>query len=126
MVIFLFSCGEETDVEAVEGHLREILKKVNLFMIDILKANAKEEVAVRIVVSLTKAQSSNPLIMDRANYYLKAYEKDTFVVPIDNLARDITKYLFHHLGTLLFMQVPLHLAHLPGEELRKETTETAA
>ena len=62
-------------------------------MIDVLKANGKEEVAVRIIVTLTKAQTNNPLILEKANYYFKAYEKDVFITPIDNLARDVTKYL---------------------------------
>lgn len=42
MVIFIFSCGEETELEKVENYLREILKKINLFMIDVLKANNKD------------------------------------------------------------------------------------
>lgn len=61
-------------------------------MIDVLKANNKDEVCVRFIVTLTKAQASNPIIVERVNYFLKAYEKDTFVIPIDNLARDVAKY----------------------------------
>lgn len=47
---------------------------------------------MRFIVTLTKTQAANPTIVERANYFLKAYEKDSFVIPIDNLARDIAKY----------------------------------
>lgn len=60
-------------------------------MIDILKGNNKEDVVVRIILTLTKAQASNPIIMDKANYFLKAYEKDSFIIPIEHLAKDVSK-----------------------------------
>ena len=56
-------------------------------MIDVLKQNSKEEVVVKIIITLTKAQHSNPLIIEKITYYLKTYEKDSFIICIDNLAR---------------------------------------
>ena len=48
--------------------MRDILKKINLFMIDVLKANDKEDVVLRVVVTLTKVQISNQFILDKVNY----------------------------------------------------------
>lgn len=56
-----------------------------------LKANNKQDVSVRYIVTLTKAQAANQLLVERVNYYLKTYEKETIVLPIDNLAKDIAK-----------------------------------
>jgi hypothetical protein len=52
------------------------------------------------VVTLTKAQFGSPLVMDKVNYYLKAYEKDAFVINYDNLAKEIAKYRFTWLNYL--------------------------
>lgn len=40
--------------------MREILKKLNLFFINFLKQYGKEDVAVKIIVTLTRTQFSNP------------------------------------------------------------------
>lgn len=79
--------------------MREILKKINLFVANVLKSNNKEEVSVKIIITLTKGQAASISIMDRANYYLKVYEKDTFILPEDTLAKDIGKYPPPDLGT---------------------------
>ena len=57
--------------------------------------------------------------MDRVTYYLKAYEKDTFIIPIDNLTRDIVKYYYHD------MQVPLRMAEQFGKELLTKIKKTS-
>ena len=53
--------------------LKEILRKINLFTIDTLKQNGKEDVFVRIVVTLTKSQMNSAPIFEKVNYYLKSY-----------------------------------------------------
>ena len=73
MVVFLFNCGEEADIDIVEGFLKVILKKINVFMIDVLKQNKKEDVMVKIIVTLTRAQYGSPMILEKVNYYLKTY-----------------------------------------------------
>ena len=61
------------EVEKVEIVLKEILRKINLFTIDTLKQNGKEDVFVRIVVTLTKSQMNSAPIFEKVNYYLKSY-----------------------------------------------------
>ena len=53
---------------------------MNLFVADVLKANGKEEVLLRIVLTVSKAQQSMSLLHEKVGYYLKTYDKDTFVV----------------------------------------------
>lgn len=53
---------------------------------------------VRFIVTLTKAQFSNPIIIDKVNYYLKSYEKDSFVINFDNLGKEIAKYRYSWLN----------------------------
>ncbi len=60
-------------------------------MIDVLKANNKEDVFVRVILTLTKPQFSNQLIIDKVNYYLKSYEKDCFIIQVDNLGKDVER-----------------------------------
>jgi hypothetical protein len=79
--------------------LKDILKKINLFMIDVLKHNGKEDVVVRLLVTLTKVQHGNPLIQDKITYYLKTYEKDLCIVSLDSFAKDIAKYSPYHPGS---------------------------
>lgn len=38
-----------------------------------LKANIKEDVVMRVVVTLSKAQAGVPAITEKVNYYLKTY-----------------------------------------------------
>ena len=73
MVVFLFNLSDEMEIEKVEVILKDILRKINLFTIDTLKQNGKEDVFVRIVVTLTKSQMNNAPIFEKVNYYLKSY-----------------------------------------------------
>jgi hypothetical protein len=65
-------------------------------MIDVLKERTKEDVVVRIVITLTKGQLAVPIIAEKVNYYLKTYEKDSFIIPAEGLAREIGKYISLH------------------------------
>jgi hypothetical protein len=87
-----------SDIEKIEGLLREILKKINKFVIDTLKVNAKEDIIQRYLVKITKQQSGNSLITDKINYYLKTYEKDLFVIQADSFAKEVSKYTPSHTG----------------------------
>ena len=72
--------------------LKEILKKINLFMIDVLEENNKKEVVVRFILTLTKTQMNNIPLYEKVKYYMNSYEKDSFVLCVDSLAKDIAKY----------------------------------
>jgi signal recognition particle receptor subunit beta len=58
-----------------------MLKKVNK-LFDILKTNNKEDIIMKIIVTITK-QSSTNTVPEKIISYLKNYEKDVFVIPID-------------------------------------------
>jgi len=77
-----------------------MLKKMNLFVIDTLRQNKKEEVVVRFVVTLTKTQFINQQILEKVNYYLNTYNKDSFVINYDNLGKEIAKYRYTWLNYL--------------------------
>ena len=42
----------------------------------------KEDVFIRIIVTTTKAQAALPLLVEKINYYLKAYEKDSHAIQV--------------------------------------------
>jgi len=73
---------------------------MNLFVIDTLRQNKKEEVVVRFVVTLTKTQFINQQILEKVNYYLNTYNKDSFVINYDNLGKEIAKYRYTWLNYL--------------------------
>ena len=61
-------------------------------MIDVLEQNNKKEVVVRFILTLTKTQMNNIPLYEKVKYYMNSYEKDSFVLCVDSLAKDIAKY----------------------------------
>ena len=50
-----------------------MLRKINLFYADVLKQNIKEDVIIRIIVTMTKPQVASPMLMEKVSYYMKSY-----------------------------------------------------
>jgi hypothetical protein len=60
----------------------------------------KEDVIMRIIVTITKQQFDNQTIKDKIGYYLKTYERDLFIVQTDTFSKEISRYRTTWLGYL--------------------------
>lgn len=67
--------------------MKDFLKKINIFYADYIKVSNKEDVVIRIIVTVTKQQFANSIIQERIIYYLKTYEKDVFIIQNELLAK---------------------------------------
>lgn len=67
-----------------------MLKKVNK-VFDVLKTNNKEDIVLKIVVTVVR-QSPTSTFIDKIISYLRNYEKDVFIIQQDIYAKELSKY----------------------------------
>ena len=48
---------------------------------------------------MTKPQVASPMLMEKVSYYMKSYQKDSFVIKIDNLGKEIARQILYDKGS---------------------------